>query len=407
SVSPSISTCINWVDKADEVWEELKERFSQGNLHRIADLQESIASLMQGDPIVTKYFTEIKTLWDEYEIFRPLQNCTCDGKRCRLEDKIIRFLKGLNDSYAGLRSQIMLMDLLPTMSKVFYLVIQQERDLGGSSNRNSNTSKGFGKGNSPSGYARNSWNKPANSGKFCTHCKKPGHTIEVCYRLHGFPLNFQFTKGEQVNSAISRSNHESNSNQQEDDSSMFSLTKKQYQELVNILQHNNQRNSESPAAEKEVNVLSGTSKPDNLEDEGTSTTQWILDSGATDHICSNISCFSTCYKIRPIKVKLPNGQIILAKISGTIPISNHLIIYNALYLPSFSYNLLSIPKLTSQSSCILSFTASHCKIQERDSLKMIGIARISRGLYVSKGAKLDHNTNFSFINSLSTCKSNL
>ncbi|KAJ0477524.1 putative transcription factor interactor and regulator CCHC(Zn) family [Helianthus annuus] len=28
----------------------------------------------------------------------------------------------------------------------------------------------------------------------CSHCKKPGHTIAKCYRLHGFPKDFKFTK---------------------------------------------------------------------------------------------------------------------------------------------------------------------------------------------------------------------
>ena len=28
----------------------------------------------------------------------------------------------------------------------------------------------------------------------CNHYKKPGHTKAQCYRLHGFPANFKFTK---------------------------------------------------------------------------------------------------------------------------------------------------------------------------------------------------------------------
>nr|XP_016458147.1 PREDICTED: uncharacterized protein LOC107781862 [Nicotiana tabacum] len=29
----------------------------------------------------------------------------------------------------------------------------------------------------------------------CKYCKKPGHTIDKCYKLHGYPPNFKFTKG--------------------------------------------------------------------------------------------------------------------------------------------------------------------------------------------------------------------
>lgn len=28
----------------------------------------------------------------------------------------------------------------------------------------------------------------------CAYCKKPGHSIDKCYRIHGFPTDFKFTK---------------------------------------------------------------------------------------------------------------------------------------------------------------------------------------------------------------------
>ena len=35
-------------------------------------------------------------------------------------------------------------------------------------------------------------NEGRKSGLFCNYCKKPGHVIEKCYRLHGFPPNSRF-----------------------------------------------------------------------------------------------------------------------------------------------------------------------------------------------------------------------
>jgi hypothetical protein len=40
---------------------------------------------------------------------------------------IIRFLTGLNDSFAMVKSQILLLDPLPPMNKVFSMVLQHER----------------------------------------------------------------------------------------------------------------------------------------------------------------------------------------------------------------------------------------------------------------------------------------
>lgn len=43
-------------------------------------------------------------------------------------------------------------------------------------------------------------NKLVVAGKrpFCNHCRFPGHTIETCYKLHGYPPNFAKGKGKPV-----------------------------------------------------------------------------------------------------------------------------------------------------------------------------------------------------------------
>lgn len=40
------------------------------------------------------------------------------------DDNVIRFLKGLNDQFATMKSQIMLMEPLPSINKAFSLVVQ-------------------------------------------------------------------------------------------------------------------------------------------------------------------------------------------------------------------------------------------------------------------------------------------
>ena len=71
-LEPSIAQSVSWMDKAYEVREELRERFSRGDLLRIADPQGEIAHLKQEDLNVMRYFTELKTLWDELEGFFAL-----------------------------------------------------------------------------------------------------------------------------------------------------------------------------------------------------------------------------------------------------------------------------------------------------------------------------------------------
>lgn len=36
----------------------------------------------------------------------------------------------------------------------------------------------------------------------CSHCGVTGHTIEKCYRIHGFPPGFKFTKDKSVGTSF-------------------------------------------------------------------------------------------------------------------------------------------------------------------------------------------------------------
>jgi hypothetical protein len=137
SVSDSIAQSIVFMENALDVWTDLKERFSQSDLIRISEIQQEIYALKQDSKSVTEFYSDLKLLWEELEIYMPMPNCSC-RQRCTCEAMrtartnhtllyIIRFLTGLNDSFAVVKSQILLLDPLPPMNKVFSMVLQHER----------------------------------------------------------------------------------------------------------------------------------------------------------------------------------------------------------------------------------------------------------------------------------------
>jgi len=83
---------------------------------------------------------------------------------------------------------------------------------------------------------------------------------------------------------------------------------------------------------------------------------WIIDSGATDHVCHNLNAFTTSTKIEPILISLPNGQAVYATYSGIVKLSAKLYLTNVLYVPQFQLNLISISKLSLNLRCTLTFT---------------------------------------------------
>ncbi|XP_047250075.1 uncharacterized protein LOC124885866 [Capsicum annuum] len=46
----------------------------------------------------------------------------------------------------------------------------------------------------------------------CKYCKKSGHTIDTCYRLHGFPVDFKFIKNKRQAASYVQMVHSSGSN---------------------------------------------------------------------------------------------------------------------------------------------------------------------------------------------------
>nr|KYP51705.1 hypothetical protein KK1_026473 [Cajanus cajan] len=212
SVVKSIGQSIIFLENVVDVWNDLKERFSQGDLIRISELQQEIYGIKQGSLFVTEFYSELKILWEELETYMPIPCCACpvkctcvamrNARQFHTLNHFIRFLTGLNENFSVVKSQILLMDLVPSMNQIFYMVIQHERQGNFIVNDESKAlinaidykrSQGRGKG-----FAQNSGPK-----KICTYYGKTGHTIETCYRKHGFPPHFQKGNSSMVNNACS------------------------------------------------------------------------------------------------------------------------------------------------------------------------------------------------------------
>ncbi|KAG8649450.1 hypothetical protein MANES_08G092911v8 [Manihot esculenta] len=168
----------------------------------------------------------------------------------------IRFLKWLNDQFANVKSQIMTMDPLPNVNKVFSLVLQQERQ---NSNGHVIESEAFvnktvrnyvSYGNSGYGRGHFTIGRGSRSIKVCTYCGKYKHTVDTCYRKHGFPPSFQFMNSNA--NIVSVEHRNSNANAIFDDhnepvlqvpnepytskeADSFKFTTEQYQRLLNLI----------------------------------------------------------------------------------------------------------------------------------------------------------------------------
>ena len=264
-----------FLECAVDIWDDLRECFSQGDLLHIAELQDEIYGMSQNNCTVFEFYTALKTMWEELDNYRPFPVCTWDAKKYHQQDFIIHFLKGLDDRFSVVRSQILLMDPFSAINRVFSMVVQQERQLhvpsSASSEPNSfvnataNSFQGKGRG----GYGSTSTVKGAVFSKKCAYCHRAGHTADVCWGKHGYPLGHprypghpRFNNHNSSSSANSVVVDEvvegSCSHSGTSSSNPINLTQAQYQSLMALIQPmqlKSTSNSTGPHSPHQANLL--------------------------------------------------------------------------------------------------------------------------------------------------------
>jgi len=317
SVSLPIRQSIIWMDSAQNIWNDLKTRYSPGDLSRISDLQLEVASLNQGDLSVTEYFTKLRIIWDELDNFRPIPICTCSVKcsclvnsiisQRKCDDHAMQFLRGLNDQYSNIRSHVLLMEPIPLISKIFSLIAQQERQLANhisvsiSSINNVDSTRTssstlctfcgkhvhtenvcFRKVGFPNHDNRNS---KSNTRKVCTYCNRNGHTVDTCYKKHGYPpgyKSYNSNRTNQINSLITTDGVFSEPCLKEQEKRDYQLTTRQIQIINDVLRQNN---NDTPPNPIQVNQVGSFSADPNAHELSSMGNSWIVDFGTTDHVC--------------------------------------------------------------------------------------------------------------------------
>ena len=193
SVSKEITPTIMGYSTALEIWNDLKDRFKQQNGARFFQIKKDLLNLQQGNQSVSQYFTRMKALWDEMSKYRPTAECVCGGLRPLLEhlqsEQVMLFLMGLNEQFAQARGQILLMDPIPPINKVFSMIIQEERQksIGTTSTNPTDAQLAFATKAITHKSKAQKKDRP-----ICSHCGITGHTVDKCFKIHGYPLGYKF-----------------------------------------------------------------------------------------------------------------------------------------------------------------------------------------------------------------------
>ncbi|XP_065856646.1 uncharacterized protein [Euphorbia lathyris] len=141
--------------------------------------------------------------------------CTCLVMQKMTEshntDKLVQFLMGLHSDYSPVIHQLLLLDPLPSLHKAYSMLqnVEKQREVNSDHVQLEIVALAT-KSSVPTtssnlhGQKRDSSNK---ADRFCTHCNKPGHGKDSCFKLHGFPEWFQEFKKKKNKNSKTRANH--------------------------------------------------------------------------------------------------------------------------------------------------------------------------------------------------------
>ncbi|KAJ1697041.1 hypothetical protein LUZ63_005553 [Rhynchospora breviuscula] len=330
SIDSSLQPSVAYFETAKELWDDLKERFSVGNAPRIYQLKADIAGAKQQGQSVVVYYTRLKGMWDELGSYLRVPACTCGCCVCNLtsdflrekeEEKIHQFLMGLDDVYGPIRTNILSMDPLPSLNKVYSTVIQEER--------HKSVVRGRDERSEAVGFAvqARKGEKPT-----CTHCGKVGHELSQCFEIVGYPEGWGRGRrggrgGRGTGRGRGRGRAQVNAMQGDNNvahdvsgpgtqSTIPGLSDEQVQQIRAILGASNITLQSNSSGKLQGNI---------------NDIRWILDSGASHHMTGEFTCLHDVCKVTPCSVQLPNGSQTVAEHEGSVCLPGGIVLKRVLY----------------------------------------------------------------------------
>ncbi|KAF7841411.1 retrovirus-related Pol polyprotein from transposon TNT 1-94 [Senna tora] len=145
SIEPSLRSTISDKDVAKDLWNEIRDRFSQRGL------------------TIVHYYGKLTKLWDELSNYDPISTCKCTCNlstmldKKREDERVHMFLLGLDDTLYGTEERVKtIARAKEERVEVMALAIRTRSD-------------------------------GRDKTLVCSHCNKNGHEAENCFALIGYP----------------------------------------------------------------------------------------------------------------------------------------------------------------------------------------------------------------------------
>ncbi|WJZ95359.1 hypothetical protein VitviT2T_014135 [Vitis vinifera] len=344
---PSISNLLGSFDDAKSAWDMLTKRYSTTHGSMKYQLVVELHQLRQ-EPgqSINDYYDQLRFIWDQFDLSDPTWGCSKDAQQyasIRDEFRLYEFLMSLHKDFEPIRGQLLNCSPAPSLDTAVNELVREEArlatlqaqnklnilaitpstplieqphqlgDFSGSSNRRKQTNK-----------------------KFCNYCKRPGHTIETCYRRNKSTAAVANTAPTPPTVSTSQSS-----------GSTINLSSTELQEIIAQAVRMVGNASLSTA----LSVLPGKSQT------------WLFDSACCNHMTPHSSLFTNLDPApHPLNIHIADGSTMHGNSLGFVSTST-LSVPGVFHVPDLSYNLCSVGQLAELGYRLI-FYYSGCIVQD-------------------------------------------
>ncbi|MCH85623.1 peptide transporter PTR2, partial [Trifolium medium] len=151
------------------------------------------------------------------------------------------------------------------------------------------------------------------STRVCTFCGKDNHIVENCFKKHGLPPHLR--KSSTAHNAAIEGGSDEQTAIASDNTHGQLITQDQAAQLISLLQNSFPSQSPSTATSNQVGSVNFIDHPSVNQGkhshifQACSLGNWIIDSGASHHMCNSIQWLHSYSEIIPIKEQLTKKMI--------------------------------------------------------------------------------------------------
>ena len=356
SIEPALLYLLGDPQDPVEVWEKLAKQFQRKTWANKLALRRKLygMKLKEKEPI-QKHIKSMMEVFDKLCVI---------GDAIEEEDRVVHLLASLPSSYDMLVTALEASSEVPKLETVTERLLHEEGKL---------KEKNSGETSNPKAFTgrHNAYNKKDISQKQCYCCDKYGHLERDCPENEEKQVRFRQSgnrgKGRRQVNRFQRNGRES--------ANMSSARR-------SVRFEEDSDSSDCSAALMVTHALSSTSEP--VENE-----KWIVDSGATCHMSNDASSFVTLNDLeRPEQVKVGDGYYIPGEGRGPIKMNveispgvvKKIRLKDVLYVPSLSYNLLSV-STSAENNMKITMDSEGCEIIRKDTNAVVATGRKVGSLY--------------------------